>query len=215
MNQGLIVLARLCLLVLLLGAFEGAPLTGAKSLARRKVHHYQVSAISVWDAINDAAATLSVPVGLEMISADKEPVSVSVSNVTVGDVFSAILQRAPDYKWVEKNGVIDVVPTEKSIGILNLTIRHFAIHDVSPAEIRLVIDSLPEVKAWMSQNNVSDRTSFVGVFPVGNVPRISLERKDQTLRDILNSLVVLKPGPRIWGIAQFGDSHQYLDIAVR
>jgi hypothetical protein len=207
---------RFCLLLMLLVSLVGTPVSGAKSLASRKVRHYQVSAINVWYAIADAAATLGVPIGCEIISYPEEPVSIDVSNVTVGEVFSAILQHAPDYRLIEENGVIDVRPKEKSIGILDLKISHFAIHEITDAEIRLVIDSLPEVKAWMSQNHVSDRTSFAGVFPVGgDVPRISLERRDETLRDILNSLLLLKRGPRSWGIVLFGEANQFLDIAIR
>jgi hypothetical protein len=199
---------------------SGADSAHGQTLASRKVNHYVDSAVNVLQSLGNAARKFDIPIGTELN--DKLPetaVSIDVSDGTVADVISAILEHAPGYTWIEKNGVVDILPKENTNSILDLKIGHFKVQHATPNFIRPAIASLPEVKAWLSRNHVVERSRATASILIGadgktDEPRVSLEMRNVTLREIMNSLIVKKGGPRSWSFSRYGDSNMYLNIDI-
>jgi hypothetical protein len=193
---------------------------GGQSLANRRVGHYEDTAGSVLQLLGNAATKFGIPIGIELNGQlPAQTMSIEVSDGTVADAFSAIMKHAPGYTWVEKNGVVDIMPEQDTNSILDLRIGHFKVHNATPNDIQSAVRSLPEVKAWLSQNYVVERSFMTTSILIGSdgktdEPRVSLERRNVTLREIMNSLVVKKGGPGSWSFARYGDSNKYLDISI-
>ena len=215
--------AALACVVALVPPFSTAASRGnGPAIAGKRVIHYEDSTADVLQAIQNAARRLEIPIGTELKGLLRaQGVSIKVSDGTAADVLNAIMEHAPDYKWIEENSVIDIMPKENGDSVLNLNIGHFKVHDATPSHIHEVVVSLPEVKAWMSRNQVVERSLIAGSILIGSngktdEPRLSLERRNATLREIMNSLIVKtkKAGPGNWFFSRYGDSSEYLNIGI-
>jgi hypothetical protein len=144
-------------------------------------------------------------------------ISVHISRGTVADVLNAIMAQESNYKWVEINGVVNVIPKQNMNSILDVKIALFHVRDANGFDIHRVIVSLPEVKRWLGQNHLAERTPTVVDVLVGRngaaLSKISLELQRVTLRQILNK-IVRSPGFRSWTVGRWGAKNQYLSIGV-
>jgi len=101
----------------------------------RKIGDYNDEGADVFQLLSRAADKLQTPLGVEINGhLPSQPASIHISNGTLGDIFSAILQNAPDYKWVDADGVIDVLPRENADSVLDLNISHFEIRNAPPED---------------------------------------------------------------------------------
>jgi hypothetical protein len=196
--------------------FEAA---GSQSHTGQGIADYQDSGTDMIQLLSRASDKLKIPVGIEL---DKELpsqiVSVRVSKGTVADVFSALVNRLPDYRWVEQDGVIDILPLHSSNGVLDLHIRRFQVKNATPINVREAVDALPEVQAWFKQNGIVDRSpmNLDVLAPTRGKPAIShvsLSLSNVTLREILNS-IVRKPPLSGWVVSRYGQGAQYLNIQI-
>jgi hypothetical protein len=144
--------------------------------------------------------------------------SVHISKGTVADIFSAIVDDAPSYKWSEQDGVVNVLPRESMNSVLDLHISRFTVKNATSIKVREAIDTLPEVEAWLKQNGVVDRSPIdIDVFARTRgkpaLPRVSLRLHNLTLRELLNG-VVRKTPLSGWTVSRYGESAQYLYIQI-
>jgi hypothetical protein len=146
---------------------------------------------------------------------EERAISVKMPEGTVGDVVGAVVGQAPGYKWAQVNGVINVMPQDVNDSVLELRIARFRVKDAAAEDLRAAVVSLPEVKAWLAQNQLVERTAGTPLFPEqkAGLPRISFDVSNVTLREILNR-VVKEPNFHEWLVARYGDRGQYLEISI-
>src|SRR4029077_11319077 len=79
-----------------------------KSLSHA-VNDVEVRGDNVAVVTDELARRYAIKVGFDLTTAfDRRPVSIRVPAGTVADVLDKIIVEAPDYKWVEDDGVINV-----------------------------------------------------------------------------------------------------------
>jgi hypothetical protein len=145
-------------------------------------------------------------------------VSVNVPQGTVADIFNALMQQVPNYSGVQSNGVVNVMPRQNADSLLDLTIADFHVSHTSPDGFQSAIRSLPEVKAWLNQHQLAERTPTTSSILIGSNGKTdqtsaSLRLKNMTLRKITNA-VVKKPGFLSWFVGRYGDRSQYLSMGI-
>jgi hypothetical protein len=180
------------------------------------VRNYQIGGPDFALLIGQVLRGYGVPFGIELNREVKQrAISVKVSEGTVADVIGAVVAQAPGYRWAEVNGVVDVIPQDVSDSVLELRIARFSVKNAAAEDIRPAVVSLPEVKAWLAQNHVVERSFGTPLFPAqrAGLPRISLDLSNVTLREILNR-VVKEANFHEWLVARYGDRNQYLEISI-
>jgi len=208
----------------LLSAFasNGHASQGKKSSAidpaAKPVSNYEDVGYQFSIALDHLAQKYTTPIGLDLeIPVERESVSVRVPRGTVADILNAIIAQEPGYKWAQVNGVLIVMPEVNPNSIVGLQIAHFHVRNADLFGIHTAIVSLPEVKKWLEQNHLTERTAFAFDMLVGkdgyNPPRVSLNLRNVTLRDIMNE-IVRRPGFHSWSVGRWGEKNQYFGIAV-
>jgi hypothetical protein len=112
--------------------------------------------------------------------------------------------------------VVNVMPKRNANSILNLRIAHFQVHDANKFALHQAVVSLPEVRAWLAQNQLTEHTPYGMLGPIGamrQLPVVSLEMNNLTLREIMNR-IVKEPGFSGWLLARYGEQNQYLEIHI-
>jgi hypothetical protein len=200
----------------------------------RNVGDYDDKGADLFHLLDLAAKRLGIPLGIEVNGPfPSEVTSIHISNATAGDVFTVLVQRAPDYIWTVEDGVIDVLPRKNAGSLLDVKIAHFEIRDATWWEIGQAITSLPEVKAWLAHNNVVERSPIDLIMPVSTErkhncrtvhtvtvlssgePRLSLDLSNTTLRAIMNRMVSKKnSGFRAWYFVRYKEDKEYLSIQI-
>jgi len=209
--------------LLLLYTVSNGQVSRAGDVARvdpltKQVRNYQDTAYDFLTALDDFTRTCGVPTGIDLeMPLKQRRLSVDVSRGTVIDVLNAIVAQEPSYKWVKVNGVINVMPEEHENSILDLRIPHLQLANADSSGVHAAIVSLPEVKEWLEQNHLTERTPNYMEIIVGKnrdvMPRVSLDLHDMTLREILNR--ILKSCRfHSWVVARWGEKNQYLSIGV-
>ena len=186
--------------------------------AAQQVSDYEDSGYDFSITLDHLAQKYGIPTGIDTeIPIENQPVSVHVHRGTVADVLNAIVAREPGYKWLSLNGVIDVMPKESANSILDIRIARFRVKKATFFDIHTAIASRPEVKKWLKQNHLTERTPMAIDILVGKngagLSHVSLDLRDVTVREILNKIAV-SPGFRSWIVGRWGDKNQYLSIGV-
>jgi hypothetical protein len=186
----------------------------------RKVGDYNDDDTDVLQLLGRAAERLKTPVGIEVNGPiPRQAASIRVSNGTVGDIFSSIVQHAPAYKWVEADGVVNVMPRENLDSVLDVSVSHFAIRNATPEDIRTAITALPEVQAWLTQNHVTEHSFLPPIISLpykqkSGGPRVSIHGSGASLRQIMNRIVSKSSGLHAWSFVRYGTANEYLNIQI-
>ncbi len=184
----------------------------------RQVRNYQNTAYDFLTALDDFALKCGVPTGIDLeLPVKHRSISVNVSRGTVVDVLNTIVAQEPSYKWAKVNGVVNVMPEENPNNMLDLRIASFHVRNADSSGIHAAIVSLPEVKEWLEQNHLTERTPNYTDIIVGKnryvMPRLSLDLHNMTLREISNRILTSRRF-HSWVVARWGEKNQYLSIAV-
>jgi hypothetical protein len=217
-NRTLVVLFGL---ILTIGMISG----GRRSHAENRLaqHVLKIEVTEYHDSGDDVAQLLfrvsekfGVPIGIELSGQQPaQNISVRVSHGTVMDLVNGIVGQASGLEWAELNGVVNVMPRERPNSVLDLKVAHFHVRDASVADVRDAVAAIPEVKAWLAQSGVSER-SFVSPDPTAQIngqPRVSLDLNGVSVREIMNT-IVKAPGLHVWSFVRYGKDRQYLSIAI-
>jgi hypothetical protein len=168
--------------------------------------------------LDHLAQKYKMPMGvdLENLHAKLATGSVTAATGTVSDALTVIVSRQPGYGWAEADGVVNVTPQRTENSILDTRIAHFKVVNADPFKVYGAIAALPEVKNWLAQTHLTERTGFAGIVPVGRngpaLPRVSVDLKNVNLQTLLNTII--KSGFSFWLITRWGDKSQYLSISV-
>jgi hypothetical protein len=183
------------------------------------VADYQDSGTDIVQLLSRVSDKFKIPLGIELNKElPHQMVSVHVPKGTVADIFSAIVDAAPGYTWTEQDGIVNILPRERSNSVLDLHISRFTVKDATSIQVREAIDALPEVEVWLKQNGVVDRSPIdIDVFARTRgkpaLPRVSLRLHNLTLRELLNG-VVRKTQLSGWTVSRYGEGAQYLNIQI-
>lgn len=206
-------------------ALLGVPTTEATTSSHEDPLHQEVTDYSsggtdVFRALEEASFKYDIPLGIEADERGQgaKHISVSISKGTVADIFNALVQQAPNYKWVESGGVVNVLPQQGGDSVLDLKIARFHVTHATPDGLHTAIRSLPEVRAWLNQHHLTEHGPVTGNVLIGrngktDQPHVSLSVKNITLREIMNT-IVKKHGFHVWFVGRYGDHNQYLSIGI-
>lgn len=214
----LLLRATLCLVLslMMVGCRRRTATTGPLA---QNVSNYSVGSDNFVVAFGHALQTYTVPSGFELEKQpDNRPVSIRLSEGTIADLLDAVAAQAPDYRWLESGGVVNIMPKKDSESIeklMNSRVAHFEVHDATSSIIRQAIASLPEVRSWLEQNHVTERSVLGFILPVPSPePAVaSLDVSNASLREIMNR-IVKEPGFSSWLFSRYGDQNQYLNIGI-
>jgi|SRR5580704_3824539 hypothetical protein len=206
----------------ILSASVGAGSLGksvTKNPLSKKITAFEENAPYMSEMLLRISQKYGVRIGVDLgPKSPHSPIAVYVAQGNVEDLISATVAKTPGYKWTEVGGVVNIGPETDATTLLDIVIPHFQVKHATPADIHSLICSLPEVKLWLEQNHLEERTAFVSDILIGkngvtNQPRVSLNVRNMTLRTIMNRMVK-SPGFSSWMVGRWGDRDQYLTIGV-
>jgi hypothetical protein len=212
-------------MIVVLGPLFSVSLTEAGTSPPQNPLHQEISGYKngesgFFRALQEVSYKYRVPLGIETDAQGQTAahISINVSQGTVADIFNVLIQQAPNYKWVESSGVVNVMPLQDADSVLNLKIPRFYVSHATPDDLHIAIRSLPEVETWLNQRQLVERGFMTSSIIIGSngetdQPRVSLRLKSMTLREIMNT-VVKKPGFLAWFVGRYGDHSQYLNISI-
>jgi hypothetical protein len=212
-------------MIVALGPLFGVSLTDAGTSPPQNPLHQEIGGYKngesdFFSALQEASYKYGVPLGVETDAQGQAAghISINVSHGTVTDIFNALIQQAPNYRWIESSGVVNVMPEQNADSLLDLRIAGFHVTHATPDRLHAAIRSLPEVEAWLNQRNLVEHSPATSSILIGSngktgQPRVSLRLKKMTLREIMNT-VVKKPGFRVWFVGRYGDHGQYVNLSI-
>jgi hypothetical protein len=147
----------------------------------------------------------------------QQPISVQMTRGTVADLLNIIVRHQPGYDWAEVSEIVNVLPKMHIESVLDLRIPHLQLANADSSGIHAAIVSLPEFRAWLERNHLTERTPNYTDIILGKnryvTPRVSLDLHDMTLREILNRILKSRRF-HSWVVARWGEKNQYLSIGV-
>jgi hypothetical protein len=175
------------------------------------VRNYALEANSFIEALLKISAQFNVPLGVEWIKTANtlQPVRLSRSSATVGDIIDSLLSMQPGYEWRTEVGVIHVFQRDlvsDTRNPLNITIKSF---EQKPQSVGFANAVLDQMVRYPGQNGIS-----VSVLGYPGEPAFSFAAQNIPARNIMNRIVTsglqMLPQPppgmnRIW-IATFPEN---------
>jgi hypothetical protein len=144
-------------------------------------------------------------------------ISIEMHRGTREELLNEIVEHEPGYTWEERDGVVNVFPRAHVDTVLDIRIARFHVRNAGYSEIHAAIVAQPEVKEWLERNKLTERTPAPIDILIGkngsDLPRISLELRDVTLREIMNA-IIRSAGFRFWSVGRWGEKDEYLAIGV-
>jgi hypothetical protein len=181
------------------------------------VMNYEESGHDFSATLWNVAQKYHLPIGLDLEAPLKPKlIFVHVSGGLVADVLNAVVAQEPNYKWVEVDGVVNVMPRQNPASMLDLQISNFRVTNATLFDVHAAIVSLPEVRAWLDRNRLEENSPMAMDVLIGKGfqwPRISVNLHNASMREILNKIVSLS-GFSSWTVGRWGQQDQYFIISV-
>jgi hypothetical protein len=193
----------LATLVLLLGAFPfaghqqqaGKPEAEAELLMRPV--KLPSSPLSVNSAFQLAMLSSGAPGGEALTEGCAEPSDSAVRPQNVGtlrDVLEDIVTADPEYRWEVKDGVVNLIPSQRVPDLLTLRISAFDTGDAtSVTTAKTFLFGLPEVRKRAAELGFDQAIYGSGLGDVAPgappPPKLNVRLQDVTLLEALNALV--------------------------
>jgi hypothetical protein len=199
-------------------SFYGQANNPAEAGINVRVQSFEVSGTTVGDALSRLANDYQVPIGFQAIgqSRPKQPElrRISVANGTVRDVLDAITAAAPDYRWQEVDGVINVLPREPQDSLLDVLISTIDFGGQGPDEAVAHLLKAPEVELWFQHNDKRQRSfsTLPGDTRVHTVVQLPPLR-NITVRTALNDFVKAG-GSKFWSYFEYGEGNQFISLSM-
>jgi hypothetical protein len=194
----------------------------SRQLSAREVPSFEESSNDAGSLLEKLAEQYRIPVGFEAVPSSsptttvktRTPLRIRLRASTVGEVLTAITTADPRYVWSEGEGAINVAPRKRTASLLDVMVGRFDVKDVSRTEARSALLSLPEVKTWMLQREVSERTFVTFPAASNNSALLSLSLANVSVRYILNA-ILKAGGSHFWSYLQYElDQRQFLSLSI-
>ncbi len=188
----------------------GAPAT----LLDRPIKSFGAQDAWVVHLISRLAVLSDVPFGIEVTRGHLEKkFTINIDSGTVRDALTALVALDPSYQWKELDGCVDVYPKVEPDSPFDVVIKEFTASDITGYGIVTKLLKVPEVSSYFSARNLTGFAAFAG--SVGSLaPRIFVSVHDQTLRSVLNNIVIAAKG-KVWvGTYQDKNGEHFLRIQI-
>jgi hypothetical protein len=135
-------------------------------------------------------------------------ITLDLENVTLREILNGVVQSEPRYRWREVDGVIEVVPVNQTISLLDTPVNTFKVSDVSTASAIDHLLSLPEVQSVIRSMSLT-RSSSPAASAARNAEarntekKISLDLSGVTVRQVLD-LIAADSDTKFWIFRQSG-----------
>jgi hypothetical protein len=157
----------------------------------RHVDAFRVGGVTKLDALLGLGKQEHLPLGIEYLDRDavQTKVTVNLRDVTVEQVFGAVLGRTSGYKWRVDSGVANIthrgVLDDPKRNLLERRLRQFSIERVPLQDASLHLITALTLKLYPKTPTI------FGDYPGGNLENTAgpLKMDDATVRQILNCLV--------------------------
>lgn len=116
------------------------------------------------------------------------------------DVLNSIVKQMKNYVWEINNDVVNIYPIKgrdpRFEKLLNLRIREFAVPKGSEVGLiqPLIVLNLPELKAFLSENNLYAESDRTDVWFLERPLPVELKFSDLTFKELLNGITKVKRG---------------------
>jgi hypothetical protein len=163
---------------------------------------------SVIGVIRDA---YSIRTGVEVAANDPDntPINLDLAGSKVPALLSSLVAQRPMYKWTTENDWYDVYPASGSLS--EVRVGTFVLKDASRWDALAALDSLPEVRKWLSDHHATRSDLFTSGKFMKDPTRVTMTMTNVSFRTILNEMVKAF-GTEHWSIVRYGDKMQYLMI---
>lgn len=143
------------------------------------------------------AVEYRVPIGLDVAfnHDDKARLSFDVKNESLKKILDLICRQEPAYRWEVRDGVINFVPTQSTdqflSKLLDTHVSRFAPEKgLNKFGLRNVVVDLPEVKSFLSANNITVSRLEYPTYPsVYSNEALDLSISNTNLRGVLNKII--------------------------
>lgn len=160
-----------------------------------------------------ALRAANIPGGIVTLSQCKNEMrhTITPSDSSLRSVLDAIVVADPQYKWVDDNGVINLIPRGTEPAILNIRIAKVNIKNAETVHQALdELMSLPELRKRASELNSGSQVfrGGLGYFDSskrdknGNAKQISIVKANTTLREVLNDIARVH-GSAVWSYTEY------------
>ncbi len=171
----------------------------SNNILNKKINEFKVENITMGDCIKKIAEEYKIILGFEEIeytlsnNKGKKNISINLKNITVKNLLNELVKVNNEYFWEESNGIIVIMPKSNNIkdkyekSVLNDKIKSLSINNENIYHaIWKIEEILNESSKWTFGVGI-----ISGIFPweADNIKKLSLNFKNVTVRDALNSLV--------------------------
>ena len=188
-----------------------------EDLLNRSINLHQTNGTLIL-AIDTLAGDHGVPIGIESSLFDKNDfdLTINVDNAKLKDVLDMIVQQQPDYRWEERDGVINLMPVKSRDEfveeLLNTQIHYFAPQKgLDQFGIRDAIIDLPEVQRLLKAKGVKALRIAYYYHPRPYPDDLDLSMSETDVRGVLNK-VVRETEYKTWGVTRSGDHLEFLNM---
>lgn len=153
----------------------------------------QVSNQSLLATLRSLARQNHIPIGVEFPedaggqSNQEGKISIDLQQEPLGAVLDEIFRRQSSFRWVVIDGVVNILPQAPYKSILDTKVSYFKASGLDREEFEMAVYALPELRDSLKRLGCSP--GFVmATKPVRtDAPKISIDLKDTTVRNILNT----------------------------
>lgn len=204
---------------LILSEYPAFGQTAQNDLIKQRVQLH-LNRGTLLQALSILSVEQRIPIGFEPALGHKHQyrLNVDADNVALQEVLDQIVKQEPDYRWVVKDDVINLIPTKSRDDfverLLNTPIQRFDPPKVlGPSQIRDAIVDLPEVVGLLKVNGIT--ASHYGYYyrypSIYTNAKIDLKTSQTDVRGILNK-VIRESEHKMWIVSRSGDHLSSLEI---
>ncbi|HXG06806.1 MAG TPA: hypothetical protein VNI77_05710 [Nitrososphaera sp.] len=199
--SAILILAGLCVLASL--AQTDQTEKSVSDILERQVTTSDVEYLTPKYAFNHSLVSARVPGGIiNMQGCSDEPAAqiASLPQATLRETLEAIVQKAPQYRWLVDEGVVNLLPVDDEPELLKVRISKLRVKNAISINVALnKLFALPEVKNAIEKLQLSPGVQMIKrlVSLNPNPPRYNIECKDMTVREALNT-IARSHGQAVW-----------------
>jgi len=163
----------------------------------KRVISMHLKGATLLGALSELAVKEGIPIGLELSKWEsyERRFDLDANAVTVGELLELIVHEAPNYRWLVRDGVVNVEPTGSRDPLferlLNTRVVKFALKGgAGKFEIRNSVLELPEIQALIKTNDIKvSRLAYTYSRSIYSRDDNDLSVRDSDLRGILNAII--------------------------
>src|SRR2546421_3605098 len=172
-------------------------------------------------AISKLTVEKRIPIGFEPIVPERfeHRLNIAVNNAKLKDILDMIVRQEPDYRWVVRDGVINLTPAQSRDQFIE-ELLNTPVHCFAPAKglgefaiIDAIMD-LPEVRDLLKARGITAlRQGFFYRPSIYTDKEVSLSITNTNVRGVLN-MIIRKSEYKMWRIGRSGKNREFLEMGI-